>query len=224
MNLAELRFRTVELAGHEFDQGLPLNPGDADRYLNSAYQAALNHRAWPFLLERIELPTEPGIQDYEAAAVQGDVQSILGVRELEEPYKRLRPRPSGELGAEASGRPSEYAVLDRRAVRLWPTPDDVFLLSVDVSVFPPRLTADADVPVFPERFHDLLCYAAAAQAVRRRREDGDAGRAKDLDDHAGLLLHQMEREELADRDLSPSVMSGRHVRHTYPALGFGRRR
>lgn len=222
--LAELRFRAQELAGLvESETRLDTSPGDVDRFINSAYRLWLERYGWPFLREELEVVTTVDQSDY--APSTDDVTRVNGVLVREENYyRRLRPRDHTSFYTateQGSGLPREYAVLDDAAVRLYPVPDKAYEMRVIVTVDPAPLEADDDVPAFPAAFHDGLALHAASRILRRRRGDGDVGRANDLDDEAAQLLETMRRRETLDHDPSRSVLGGRYDRHSREAFIHG---
>lgn len=50
-------------------------------------------------------------------------------------------------------------------IRIWPTPTSVMVLNVDGLASGTELSADGDVPAFPEDFHDILVYHALADEL-----------------------------------------------------------
>lgn len=79
------------------------------------------------------------------------------VRLMEVSLSALR---SLDPGDESDGNPTHYAVRQFGAstlkVRLWPIPSETVTLSCDIVAAVTALSADGDIPVFPEEFHSLL--------------------------------------------------------------------
>jgi hypothetical protein len=65
----------------------------------------------------------------------------------------------------ASGRPQRYA-LAAEGIKLWPTPDAVYSLSVRYFRDPTDMAADADVSILPADWHDLMVTFALSRAYR----------------------------------------------------------
>lgn len=65
-----------------------------------------------------------------------------------------------------TGIPRFYAIQKINAttllIRLWPTPDAVYTLTIEGILAGTDMSADADVPGMPEDFHDMLVYGALA--------------------------------------------------------------
>lgn len=70
-----------------------------------------------------------------------------------------------------TGRPYVYAVQKfnptTASLYLFPTPDGVYSVQVDGILTGVDLVADADIPAFPEDFHDLLTFAASADELMK---------------------------------------------------------
>lgn len=64
-----------------------------------------------------------------------------------------------------SGAPVFYA-LDGANVHLYPTPDQVYPIELRYWKMPAQLVNDTDVPTIPADYHNLLVYAAVADAYR----------------------------------------------------------
>ncbi len=67
-------------------------------------------------------------------------------------------------GDDSDGNPTHYAILQVGAstvrVRLWPIPSEDITLSCDIVAAVTALSANSDVPVFPEEFHSILSLYA----------------------------------------------------------------
>ena len=211
--LAELRFRVRELAGLS-DTEFDTSPGDIDRFLNVAQRHWLERHDWPWLHDELEVQTTVDESDY--APNVGDVARIYGawVRD-ENTYYRLRPRARDTFytaSEPGTGLPREYVVLDDMAIRLYPVPDAAYEIIVGVSLDPGLMAEDGDVTPIPEPYADGLALIGASRVLRRRRADGDVGRANDMDEEAAALLEGMRRRYMVDHDPSQSVLGGRHER------------
>jgi hypothetical protein len=71
---------------------------------------------------------------------------------------------SMDPGDDSDGNPTHYAVRQVGAttlkVRLWPIPSENVTLSCDVVAAVTALSADGDIPVFPEEYHSILSVYA----------------------------------------------------------------
>lgn len=91
-----------------------------------------------------------------------------------------------------SSSPDFYAIESVGAssvgIFIWPTPTDTQTLSIDILSLVTELSADGDIPVFPEDFHDVLVYGALADEyahaekapLKRQYEDDFKERMRDL--------------------------------------------
>jgi hypothetical protein len=82
-------------------------------------------------------------------------------------YRTLDPDPS-----ESTGTPSHFVYAGFNSSRvwqcyLWPTPSAVITYTCDVTSAITDLLLDADVPVLPDDFHDILVLAGLEEEYRR---------------------------------------------------------
>lgn len=67
-------------------------------------------------------------------------------------------------GETLTGIPTNYVLVQRTSttwsVRLWPTPSANATLQVDIEAAITELSADGDIPIIPQAFHDLLSLGA----------------------------------------------------------------
>jgi len=88
------------------------------------------------------------------------------------PYGWFRDRY--QLQAPSSARPAELAIRTRdNAILSGPKPNGVYRITGDYYRVAPRLTADDDEPLFPERFHMAIVWKAK-QFYAGHEEDGGA--------------------------------------------------
>lgn len=70
-----------------------------------------------------------------------------------------------------TGAPRAFVVVAYGAttvtLRIWPTPDAVYTLTVDGLITGTDLSADGDVPAFPEDYHDVLIFGAEADELEK---------------------------------------------------------
>jgi hypothetical protein len=63
-------------------------------------------------------------------------------------------------GAQVTNRPVEYTISPSGELCLGPVPDDAYVINGEYWKTPQVLSANADVPECPERFHDIIVYRA----------------------------------------------------------------
>lgn len=63
-------------------------------------------------------------------------------------------------GTQTDGQPAHVSVDPTQAFVLGPKPSAVYRVSGDYQIGPQIMTADADIPEMPTRFHDLVVYEA----------------------------------------------------------------
>lgn len=76
-----------------------------------------------------------------------------------------------DADAGTTGAPQVYAVVkyaaDGCTLYIWPKPDAVYTLSIDGLARGTNMSADGDIPAFPEDFHDILEFAATADELEK---------------------------------------------------------
>jgi hypothetical protein len=82
-----------------------------------------------------------------------------------------------------TGSPRRYVVQKYLAagvtLRIHPTPDAVYTITVDGLIAGTEMSADADVPAFPEDFHDLLVFGAMEEALIKLEKPALAAKARE---------------------------------------------
>lgn len=69
-------------------------------------------------------------------------------------------RKMSKVGTEQYNRPTHYAIRPDRAIVLSPTPAKIYTLVVDYYKTPQIFSANADVPLLPQAYHDVIVYKA----------------------------------------------------------------
>lgn len=82
------------------------------------------------------------------------------------------------------GSPLHYRLFNN-ALQIYPLPQGSTALTVEYVAMPADLSADADLPVFPEQFHDLLVVGAVARAYR---DDGNNEQASAYENEFAQML------------------------------------
>ena len=67
------------------------------------------------------------------------------------------------------GTPEKWSIIANE-FHFWPYPDQTYNIYVDYSESPADLVNDADVPVIPAQFHDILVFYAAKILAQRERD------------------------------------------------------
>lgn len=140
----------------------------------------------------ISFNTANGTQSYSPA---GLIKPLTLVYAAEN--RVLTERTQDELlmldpDSSTTGSPEMFAVLNYGAttctIRLWPTPNAIYAISGDGIVTGTDMSADGDIPAFPEDFHDILIFMASAdeltkmekQALAEKQEAKGEARTREL--------------------------------------------
>ena len=59
-----------------------------------------------------------------------------------------------------TGRPSVYTIRPDDSLMFYPIPDDVYTCVGEYYMVPDVMTANTDIPIFPERFHEIILHRA----------------------------------------------------------------
>ena len=104
--------------------------------------------------------------------------------------------------------PEEYFRVGEMLV-LWPTPAKVRALSLDIWIRPTKMVADADSPIIPEEWHEIILRNARQMAHSDLREWGSAAIAQN--EFVGMVRRKTDTEELEESQkiIGSSVPRGR---------------
>ena len=115
--------------------------------------------------------------------------------------------------SERSGRTS-----GTQRVRLWPPPDDEYMVDVTYFEVPQEMSLDTDTPLVPRQFHPVILDLAESYALSEEESHSAAAQKRAI---AMEMLERMERDE--DSDPGTVVMIGRGEPDVYgERLGDGR--
>jgi hypothetical protein len=103
-------------------------------------------------------------------------------------------------------------------IRLWPPPDDEYIVSLSYFAHQPDLFKDNDVPVLPARFHQVALDYAQALYMREQENWPAASR---LEQRVITMIEKMALEQ--DSDPNTSIQIGRGTPSTEGALRGGGR-
>lgn len=171
MNLAEIQ-AAIQAHGYA--------PDTSDRqtiFINQCYREVCGMQRWPFLeAQDVSQVTTAGQAGYPLDALP-TWRSIDAVRisiPAQQQYVRmeyLAPqdfRDREHISPEPST-PSYWTFINQE-LRFWPVPDDSYSVTIDYISEPPDLAADADVPVLPVTYHDVLVWGAVERLAYRERD------------------------------------------------------
>lgn len=94
-----------------------------------------------------------------------------------------------------TGQPMHYRLLGGN-ILLYPIPTATTSLTVEYLKLPADLSADADVPAFPEAYHDILVSGAVALAYR---DDGNLPMAQAYEKEAKEMIAAMIQDAMQPR-------------------------
>lgn len=180
------------------------------KYIAKAYNEIQTSRDnWRFLWNRTEFDTTiddsdydtgtTGLTDFDRIKEEGITiyEKAVGVSDENEifflPYKDWRS--SYEVGEQDSERPTVLTLLPDNTIRLNPPPDKVYTVELEYYTSNDTMTADADVPVLPSKFHDLILYLALEK--HSKFNESSYGQASNMADYE-KLFNQMLFEELVE--------------------------
>jgi hypothetical protein len=154
--------------------------GEMKRVVNwilKAYKDIQNkHRNWDFLRENFSFETIASTSTYLPTAVSLDelatwkqdtfriYRTATGV--ADEQWLRCwrwdELRDAYLIGPSRSqtGRPTEFAIKPDKSVVFWPAPDAVYTVTGEYFQRAQTMTANADEPLLPEQFHDIIKWRA----------------------------------------------------------------
>lgn len=146
--------------------------------INAAYRRLIGMRRWWFLevVNNQALTCTAGTQSYDIDATVTDFLHIDGVR-LEfsttylDPLKYLQPTAFFELAHldRANAEPQYWTRVNDK-LYLHPRPDKAYTIDLDYVKDPSALSADADKPVIPAAYRDILVWDAVRMIAFRERD------------------------------------------------------
>ncbi len=132
-----------------------------------------------------------------------------------EQYRALDPDP-----AETTGTPTHYVwagydTSRRWQAYLWPTPDAVVTYTCDVTSTVTDLSLDADIPMIPDDFHDILVLAGLVEEYRKTDDPRAAFVLGDLRERESDLKYWLAETASGNTDFSAEPPS--RLGSMYPA-------
>jgi len=161
-NLATLRSQIRQLADVDASD---VSDAEVNTYINDAYQEALGNDPWPFLIARATFNTVNAQSDYTAtdmALTDLEMPRLLAVMSAGVDLEELQPQhyfqlqPYGASPSTASTSLLHYTILEGTKLVLWPTPSAAQAVQIVYVKLASDLTDDANIPVFPSRYHFVL--------------------------------------------------------------------
>lgn len=206
MDRSELIARTRRLAGVRMEALWPHRAVAEE--VNDAYRETLALADWPFLYVDATVTTVAGTPQ---VGLPTTMREVTGLRIDGE--RRLREVTIEELDRlpdPGEDEPQAYAKVDLDTVRLWPTPDKAYTVSVRGWQQGAALATDVDKPLFDAEFHPVVAYAAAIRILQQ--EGDDTGRLQHYQQEAGSILARMQKRYLESHDDGMFQMGGRRDR------------
>lgn len=106
-----------------------------------------------------------------------------------------RAQDNGALGTS-----THWALTAPTTISLWPTPSAAGTLTIRYHRVPPTLTVDADTPIIPLGFRDILSVGACMLMARRERQRQDTA---DFEEEFLARCTDLRRSEAAPQQQTP---------------------
>lgn len=162
------------------------------RFINRGQREICNYRDWSFLMDMANtVNTVAGTESY--TLTETDNKKLISVRISTTGYrKRLYPvqyddfrdiHPSVDTSTER-GTPGYYYTVGRSStnqmnIKLYPVPDQVYTVEYDYYKVPTDMGDDADVPVIPNAYQDLLIDYVLWKSYQHERDLATAAAYRD---------------------------------------------
>lgn len=172
MDLEELRTMTRRLSGVEM--AALRSDDEVDEDINRSYRDLATRQPWPWSYTSVVAVLTAGT---DTVTRPSSIPSIDTIAVDEPNYRRLLGEitladmdryPSHRA---QQGEPWAWARLTDDEVKIFPTPDANYTLTMRGQKYLVPLTSNTDVPVFDEFFHPILAYSAAAYVMEEESED-----------------------------------------------------
>lgn len=145
--------------------------------LNAVQRRVCGLRRWPFLEQQATINTVVGTSGYNVSALTNyahidAVRIARGTTEFYEPeYMAPQEFRSRQHTYIERGEPSYWTYHDDQ-IKLWPTPEQIYIVTVDFTQRAVDMAADTDQPSVPCAYRDVLVWGAIMELTFRER-DGD---------------------------------------------------
>lgn len=159
-----MQFSTMYGEVEEYVPDATLSTAKAKELVNRAYLELAMSFQFRELDFEDDISTVSG-QNFQT--LPGGARDIISVYDEDDKFM-LRPETiewyeGRDNSDDATGVP-EYYVIWQTKMLFWPTPDVVHTLRVRYRKLPDELSADADEPVYPEEWHEVIVLMAASKA------------------------------------------------------------
>ncbi len=149
--------------------------GDTVRWVENAYnKIQLKHSSWAFLRKDFSFNTVASTANYlntsvaDADHMKWVWQSFrvylaaTGVNDEQVmtyvPWDLYRDVYLLASQRNTEGRPTFFTIRPNKSINFFPIPDDVYTVVGEYYRVPDTMTLDADEPIFPSEFHDMLVW------------------------------------------------------------------
>ncbi len=144
-------------------------------FINSIQRRIAGSHRWRWTIESQAVVVVAGTPDYTlpSAPAGGHMISIRQtVQGTQQPLGWMEPEALLERRAlyVGSSPPMCWALTGPVTLSLWPTPAGAGALTLRYHKTPPTLTADADIPLIPLGYRDLLSVGACMLMAQRERQ------------------------------------------------------
>lgn len=107
-----------------------------------------------------------------------------------------------DQGNAPTGKPINYTIMPDKSIGFWPIPDQNYKLAFNYRRTVDVMAADADVPIFPERYHDAIAWRAIWLWAIQRRELNMYEMAKR---EFETSMDQLRREQLPEMTFNQTL-------------------
>jgi len=143
--------------------------------LNAVQRRVCGLRRWPFLETQATINTVVGTSGYSVSALTDfnhpdAVRATRGTEIYEPEYLSPQEFRTRQHTYTDQGSPYYWTYHDDQ-IKIWPTPDAVYVLTVDYTQRAVDMTADDDQPSIPCAYRDILVWGAIMELTFRERDD-----------------------------------------------------
>ena len=177
---------------------------DAKRWINSRYGRLWAQEAWSFKLGFVDFTLSANADSVSLGTLQR-VHSFKDISYLPT-YSHIgavRPEDYMDWRSGTSGVPGEFTIVNDTIYLARPAGAERTYRAMGELRFV-RLVDDADEPLVPEEFHEIICYGAMSEGLRL--ENDPSWSASEQDFQAGIqdMRKSYLSQVLIPEDISPS--------------------
>jgi hypothetical protein len=176
--------------------------------LNSSYRRVCAYRRWPWLeSQTASIATVNGTSAYNLSTIADflfldAVRSEQGTNYYELEYKDPQTFRTLQHNYRDRSTP-EYWTREGEQIKIWPTPDGIYTLTIDYIKRPTDLANDTDVPLIPVNYRDILIWGAIMELTFRERDTYTYQLAEQQ--YQGRLNEMMAEYGLSQRQTASEV-------------------